>query len=225
MRLLDLFCCEGGACTGYHRAGFDVTGVDIEYRPAYPFTFRQADAFDLLEDVSYLRTFDLVHASPPCQGYTTMSNRWRGAGGKADEWGREIAQTREALERAGVPYIIENVLGARADMRSPILLRGGHFGLGVDRPRLFESNLPIAAPPPAKPVTGALGVYGKAPDWLRLYTRSDGTEQRAASSIEEAATAMGDLSWMTWDGLRECIPPAFTEYLGLEARFHLGLAA
>lgn len=179
MRLLDLFCCEGGAGTGYHRAGFDVTGVDIVPRPVYPFTFRQADAFELLEDVDYLQSFDLVHASPPCQGYTTMSNRWRGHGGKADTWERGIAATRAGLQAAGVPYIIENVVGARAEMRAPVLLRGGDFGLEVDRPRLFESNLPIAPPPPGRKATKVVGVYGSA----------------------------------------------FTEYLGLEARFHLGHAA
>lgn len=27
MKLLDLFCCAGGAGMGYHRAGFEVTGV------------------------------------------------------------------------------------------------------------------------------------------------------------------------------------------------------
>jgi len=35
-RLLDLFCCEGGAGMGYHRAGFDITGVDIEPRSRNP---------------------------------------------------------------------------------------------------------------------------------------------------------------------------------------------
>lgn len=188
---------------------------------AYPFPHSRADALGLLADVEYLNTFAAVHASPPCQAYTTMSNRWRGRGGAADAWARTIGHVREALDASGLPYIIENVVGARREMRSPILLRGGMFGLGVDRPRLFESNVEFTPPPLRARVVNPVGVYGKAPDGRRLYTRADGSEQRAASSVAEAAAALGGCGWMSWDGVRECVPPAYTEYLGRELLLHI----
>ncbi|HEV2342688.1 MAG TPA: hypothetical protein VGS97_01225 [Actinocrinis sp.] len=70
-RLLDLFCKAGGAGAGYHRAGFDVTGVDIVPQPRYPFAFIQADALDYLAQHGH--EFDAIHASPPCQRYATPS--------------------------------------------------------------------------------------------------------------------------------------------------------
>jgi DNA (cytosine-5)-methyltransferase 1 len=71
-RLLDLFCGAGGASVGYDRAGFDVTGVDIAPQKNYPFHLNQGDALDFLND--YGHHFDAIHASPPCQRYSGMSN-------------------------------------------------------------------------------------------------------------------------------------------------------
>jgi DNA (cytosine-5)-methyltransferase 1 len=206
-RLLDLFCGAGGAAMGYHRAGFDVVGVDIEPQPRYPFEFHQADAMTFP-----LNKFDAIHASTPCQAHTTMSNRWRGKGGRADDHESLVAATRRRLLWAGKPYVIENVPGARAHLRNPIVLHGGMFGLGVARPRLFESNVVLlgtVAPAAVSPV----GVFGRAHDGRRLFTRADGSIQRAAATLQEARAAMG-IDWMEWRELAESIPPAYTEYIG-----------
>lgn len=206
-RLLDLFCGAGGAAMGYHRAGFEVVGVDINPHPDFPFEIIKADALDVLRDVQFVRGFHVRHASPPCQAYTTMSNRRR------LDHPDLIPEVRSHLRATSGLYVLENVPGARSSMDSPITLRGGMFGLGVDRPRLFEINALVLMSTPER-VSDPVGVYGARPDGRRLWTRADGSEQRAARSLSQAAAAMG-IDWMTdWADLTESIPPAYTEHLG-----------
>lgn len=208
MRLLDLFCCAGGASTGYYRAGFDVVGVDISPQPHYPFEFHQADALVVLRgetDID-LDEFDAIHASPPCQGYSTITGDARG------RWPRLIPKVRSLLKRTGKPWVIENVAGARSVMPDAIALTGGSFGLQVRRLRLFESNIPMLAVPPVHQEQ-VIGVYGQHPDG-REYLRPDGTGRGVkAHSLGEARYAMG-IDWMDWDELTEAIPPAYTEFIG-----------
>jgi len=206
-RILDLFCGAGGAGAGYHEVWPDaeIVGVDLNPQPRYPFTFVQADAmtFDL-------SGFDFIHASPPCQAYTTMGNRYRGAGGAADSHPDYIAAVRERILAAGGPYVIENVLGARKLLRSPVMLSGGMFGLGVRRDRLFECSFPVTAPK-AQRVANPVAVYGKL-DGRRIWTRKDGSEIRCARTLQEGRDAMG-ISWMEWRELAESIPPAYTAHI------------
>lgn len=207
-RLLDLFCGAGGAGKGYADAGFEVVGVDLKPQPRYPFEFHQADALEFPLD-----GFDVIHASPPCQAFTTMANRFRGAGGKADSHPELIAPMRLRIKATGLPYVIENVVGARSSLRGHILLlHGGMFGLRVHRPRLFESSLFILAPE-ARAAREPVGVYGERHDGRRLWTRADGSEQRAAKTLEEGRAAMG-IDWMEWRELAESIPPAYTRFIG-----------
>lgn len=72
-KLLDACCCAGAASVGYFRAGFEVTGFDIEAQPNYPFEFIQADVLEVLADHDFLSGFDVIHASPPCQAYSNLN--------------------------------------------------------------------------------------------------------------------------------------------------------
>jgi len=209
---IDLFCCAGGASMGLHRAGFDVVGVDIAPQPRYPFRFIQGDA---LRPPVRLDDFDLIWASPPCQAHTSISLRWRGKGGLRDERADLIPATRELLRSSGVPYVIENVPGARNSLEAAFTLTGEMFSLRVHRPRLFEASFLVMTPERPARQSEPIAVYGKM-DGRRLWTRADGSELRACKSLEPAAAAMG-IDWMEWPELKESIPPAYSEFIGKAA--------
>jgi DNA (cytosine-5)-methyltransferase 1 len=223
-RLLDLFCGAGGVAKGYQRAGFYVVGVDIEPQPNYcGDEFHQADALKVLARLlrgeewnGYaLADFTVVHASPPCQGYTSMNRRFPETRAQHP---RLIAPTRELLCETDLPYVIENVPAARDALVNPTQLCGSSFGLKAHRHRLFETSFPFLALQCAHNGSGA-AVYGKL-DGRRLWTRTDGSELRAVSTLEEAQEAMG-IDWMIWDELREAISPAMTELIGHQLMQHI----
>lgn len=216
MRLLDLFCGAGGAAMGYHRAGFEVVGVDIEPMPHFPFEFHQADALDYCREHGH--EFDVIHASPPCQRYSTMTNgRWKD---RVETHPDLIAPTRELLIASGKPYIIENVSGARAELINPVLLCGTMFGLQTKhgnqllRHRWFESSFwPGLVPPCRHGKESAIGVYGGGQNPARRKRRYKAECEDLDFGISERRRAMG-IDWMTGLELNEAIPPAYTEWLG-----------
>ncbi|AWL87171.1 DNA methylase [Streptomyces griseus] len=227
--LLDLFCCAGGAATGYHRAGFDVVGVDIVERPNYPFTFVRAEALGYLAALiasGEIRRFAGVHSSPPCQAgcaLTVGTNASQGWGGDHNDL---VAPARVLLERTGLPYVIEQPNG-RAEIRKDLSLCGEMFGLGVLRHRNFElGGWTIARPAHPKHrgyVRGYRhGVYRDGP-YVAAYGSGGGK-----ATVPEMQQAMG----ITWTDVREelteAIPPAFSEYIGralLTAVRPVGVAA
>jgi len=206
MKLLDLYCKAGGASKGYQLAGFEVVGVDIKKQKRYPYEFIQADCLELMKDMDFLKSFDVITASPPCQTHS-ITQHLRNAQGKSTDKVDLIPQTREALIASGKPYVIENVPGA--PLINPIQMCGSYFGLKVRRHRRFESNLPIVGSPcdhknQGKPV----GVYGSMRDEIPKGGHT-------AKSIEEAREAMG-IDWMIWGELVEAIPPIYTREIGMQ---------
>lgn len=213
-RLLDLFCCAGGAGMGYHQAGFEVVGVDIDFQPNYPFTFIQSDA--LMLDREFIESFDAIHASPPCQSYSVLAKR----NGNGHEWPRLVEPVRKMLIRSGLPYVIENVVGA--PLHNPILLCGTMFPkLRIIRHRLFEANFLILTHPHGKhPLVHTFDKrkshYGKTDERKDFVMVTGGGN----CSVAAARTAMG-IDWMNKKELNESIPPAYTRLIGEQLLRHI----
>ena len=204
MKLLDLYCKAGGASKGYQLAGFEVVGVDIKKQKRYPFEFIQADCLELMKDIEFLKSFDVIAASPPCQTHS-ITQHLRNAQGRSTDKVDLIPQTRQALIASGKPYVIENVPGA--PLIEPIQMCGSYFGLKVRRHRRFESNLPLVGSPCRHKEQGKpVGVYGSMRDEIPKGGHT-------AKTIEEAREAMG-IDWMIWGELVEAIPPIYTQEIG-----------
>ena len=217
-KCLDLFCGGGGAAKGYLDAGFEVTGIDIEKRN-YPYEFMQADVLYILECEDFIKEFDFIHASPPCQAYSKLKNLSNNKAAWKERHPELIEPVREKLkyynEKYGIPYIIENVEGA--PLINPIKLYGSQFpNMFTQRPRLFESNLNLKAPdiPKRNMQTGSLNTIGPTG-----AVSICGTHPLKGLNLEQtrlyyAIAIGGDCSWMTLEELTQCIPPCYTNFLG-----------
>lgn len=203
-RLLDLFCGAGGAAMGYHRAGFEVVGVDLKPQPRYPFEFHQANAMTWP-----LGGYDVIHASPPCQAYSAMRTTWNARSDHPEL----VEPMRERLREVSVPWVMENVPGAPMD---PLFLMcGSAFGLGIPgyqlrRHRWFEVSGFWAMSLPCQHHGPVIGIYG---DHGRDRRRKEGHGRYF--TLDERKAAMG-IDWMARDELDQAIPPAYTEFIGAQ---------
>lgn len=198
MRLLDLFSGAGGAAKGYHDAGFDdITGVDNRPMPHYPYRFILGDALDYC--CEHGAEYDVIHASPPCQYHTVLRAIHR------RDYLDLIPATRESLQKTGLPYVIENVMGA--PLVNAIVLCGTMFGLRLFRHRQFESNILVLQPDHQVHTM-------KAP---RTSCRPEDGEVWSIyghfTAVREAMAAMGT-PWMNQKEGAQAIPPAYTEWIG-----------
>jgi DNA (cytosine-5)-methyltransferase 1 len=193
---------------GLSRTGFEVVGFDIAPQPRYPFEFHQQDALNV--DLS---SFDAVWASPPCQ-------RWTRAGNGARAQGRTypdlITPTRERFLQAGLPWVIENVLNA--PVQPHVMLCGKMFGLRVYRHRLFESSVFMLAPPHEKHYDHMKKQDGK-------FSPKGFISVAGHSPRKDIAASVMQIDWMNHSEITQAIPPAYSEFLGLQLMNHLEAGA
>lgn len=220
-RLLDAFCCLGGASTGYARAGFEVVGVDLfeDYnRRRYPFDSHKGDAVAFIHEFGH--KFDAIAASPPCQHASAGTRAMRAQGRSSHP--ALIEPTREALVATGKPYVIENVKGAA--LLDPLLLCWSMFHepgsvsnedgvpLRMERHRLFESNVALTAPGPCRHPRDVqvAGSYGAAQRTI------EGAKRRRGGYVPSRAVqaALLGIDWMPEKAMHQAIPPSYTEHLG-----------
>lgn len=206
-RLLDLCCGIGGACVGYQRAGFDVTGVDRLAMPDYPGRFVHGDAIAYLD--RYGSTFDAIHASPPCLPHSSLT-----AGtNRGLRYEDALAAILTRLRRSQRLAVVENVVGAPLWLHRDLVLCGESFGLDVIRHRVFELIGWTTPQPSHVAHRGAVGGYrhGKHIEgpYVAVYGNGGGK-----GSVERWRSAMG-IDWTNdRHGIAQAIPPVYTEWIG-----------
>jgi site-specific DNA-cytosine methylase len=212
--VLDLFCGGGGAADGYVRAGYEVLGVDINPQPYYPYEFFKGDAIEYLERKG--SRYDIIHASPPCQGYSYATGRNTTS---RNNLGRDepklVGVIRKKLHRLGKPYVIENLVGAINEMGNPFMLCATMFDLPISRHRLFDVYPRIKKSwiPEHVDCVGVAREYAEERGWDILDMRVAGNGRRAGIT-EIWKEIMGIDREMRQLDLKEAIPPAYTEWIG-----------
>ena len=227
LRAIDLFCGAGGATKGLQLAGFNVVGVDLSPQPRYcGEKFIQADAmkFEICsfiggsadyhpeicdrcgEDYLDIRHTQFIWASPPCQAHSRLN------GINAKQYDDFIGPIRSRLEKIGIPFVIENVVGA--PLFNARMLCGSMFGLGIWRHRLFEPHgfsfeSPMCRHSEFPSPLDVTGTGGPCP----TRKTGGGGLHRKPKNMAQANRAMG-IDWMIRRELTQSIPPAYAKYIG-----------
>ena len=206
MKILDLYCCCGGASTGLNDDGKNkVTGVDITGGHNYPFEFIKSDVFAL--DENFFKEFDLIWASPPCQQFSIGSKRWLNLGYEMPC--NLIPQTRDLLLKTGKPFVIENV--PNAPLRKDLLLCGEMFdGLRIIRHRILEFGNGFSCAAPNRPHKHKPRIDKKHSYYCQLAGHGGDSYSYRVSDWQKAI----GIDWVTdKEHLVEMIPPAYSNYI------------
>lgn len=215
VRLLDLCCKAGGCSMGYYQAAKDlgieieITGVDIEPQPNYPFNFIQADAVEYLK--ANWQNYTHLHASPPCQEYSVSTTQFRQDGKKYRD---NLQELRIEMKKTGLPGVVENVMPA--PIPGDIVLRGDMFGLKVLRKRKFELINWFAMAPTIGQKIGSVknGDYAQVLGKGQLQVTGGKKFKVPGNNVIEVWRNAMQIDWMTKEELAEAIPPAYTRYIG-----------
>lgn len=223
--MLDAFSCAGIGADGYADQ-FEVICLDNDAKALAhnPHTSICGDAMVLLKDKGFLSQFQLVHASPPCQGFSATRELAKAQGKKSSKRTIDLLDpTREILSRVDIPWIIENVERSPVKHWPHVRLCGSSFGLKVQRHRLFAYS-------PGLKLTGTAcnhktfdidPVSKKPRPWGVYYVMGDNIPSggRTVTTIEQAHEVLGiPYPRAPWKYLCEGLPPVFTEHLANQVR-------
>lgn len=221
IKLLDLCCGAGGCSMGYKLAaaelGMDIqlTGVDVEPQKNYPFEFVQEDAISFLAREG--RGFTHIHASPPCQEFTHISNAKDAAKTNGHKGLLFLCELRVMMYQANLPGVIENVMGA--PLIKDIILDGRMFGLKVIRRRIFETVNWFTMKPGVPAYKRGMVARGEcmtvAGHGSNKNRRGNKWQVEGKTVLSKRRNAMG-IDWMTDREITQAIPPAYTKYIGME---------
>lgn len=227
VRLLDLFCGAGVIADGYAGHFDTIRGLDIEPQPDYPFEFVECDALRFLDRHAFLGWhYDAYHASPPCQAHTRAGHLRTAQGGES-KYADMLTPTLVLIRRCPKPWVVENVPGAPFNPQpgeTLLMLCGSMFGLGVQRHRLFLSNVPLVAPGPCRHNTFEPDpITGRPRPWGVYHVPGDSIPKggRTARDAEHGRQLMGVKRSISWQGLKEGVPPAYGEWIGRQLVAHI----
>lgn len=235
--VIDLCCKAGGFSAGLALAGFRPVGIDVEPQPRYPYEFIGADVtrIDLAQAARVLGAVAVV-GSPPCKVHTSLADL---AKATARRWDHVdlIPAVRVAMAATGLPYVIENVEGARHHLVDPVTFCGTEFGLWtidqdgderwLRRHRLFEVNWPLARKGVCDRCSGRSrhrrigGVYGRGGGPPRAAVARGGKRRGGYQLGAEQGRAILRTPWMTRDETAQAVPPAYGEWIGRQLMAHL----